>query len=349
MAKNESFFGDIRKHLMTGVSYMIPFVVAGGILIALGFAIGGIFVFNTKGFGADVFTWGKVAMGLMVPALAGYIAYSIADRPGIAVGFIAGVMANNQGSGFLGGILGGLLAGYVVKLIKQFKFPVMIKTLLPVLVIPLIGTFIVGLAMTYVLGGPVSWANAALLNMLTNMSATGGIVLGLIQGAMSAFDMGGPVNKAAYTFALAAADANNWKPMAGIFIASMSPPAGIALAVALFKNRWTKAEREGLSGCVIGGLCMITEFAIPYAAADPLHVLPSLMVGSSIGAALSYAFGLSITAPHGGFFVIPLANNILLFVATLAIAIVVTAGMLYILKPKVTEGQEKASSLSLDL
>jgi PTS system fructose-specific IIC component len=286
--ESESFFGDIRKHLMTGVSYMIPFVVPGGILIALGFAIGGIYVFETPGFGADVFTWGKVAFGLMVPALAGYIAYSIADRPGIAVGFVAGMLANNQGSGFLGGIIGGLLAGYVVKAIKQVDVPVVIKTLMPVLVIPLLGVFIVGLGMTYILGGPVTWLNNAMLNMVTNLSTTGGIILGLVQGAMLAFDMGGPVNKAAYTFALAASDGNNWGPMAANFIASMSPPAGIALALALFKKKWTKVEREGIGGCVIGGLCMITEFAIPYAAADPLRVLPSIMVGSAVGAALSY-------------------------------------------------------------
>lgn len=345
MSKNESFFGDVRKHLMTGVSYMIPFVVPGGILIAIGFAIGGIYVYDTPGFGADIFAWGKVAFGLMVPALAGYIAYSIADRPGIAVGFIAGMLANNQGSGFLGGIAGGLLAGYVVKALKLIKVPDMIKSLMPVLVIPLIGTFIVGLGMTYVLGGPVAWLNTAMLDFLNNMGSTGSILLGLIQGAMLAFDMGGPVNKAAYAFALAAADGNNWAPMAANFVASMSPPAGIALALVLFKDKWTKVEREGVGGCVIGGLAMITEFAIPYAAADPLHVLPATMVGSAVGAALSYVFGLTLTAPHGGLFVIPLANKPLVWLAVFAVAIVVTAGMLFILKPKVTESEEKALSL----
>lgn len=345
MEKKESFFGDIRKHLMTGVSYMIPFVVPGGILIAIGFAIGGIFVFETPGFGADIFNWGKVAFGLMVPALAGFIAYSIADRPGIAVGFIAGMLANNQGSGFLGGIVGGLLAGYVVKLIKKLNVPSVVRPLMPVLVIPLLGTFIVGLGMTYVLGGPVAWLNEAMLRFLTNLSTAGGVVLGLVQGAMLAFDMGGPVNKAAYAFALAAAEDNNWGPMAANFIASMSPPAGIALALVLFKNKWTKVERDGVGGCVIGGLAMITEFAIPYAAADPLHVLPSIMVGSAVGAALSYVFGLTLTAPHGGLFVIPLANKPFVWLFVFAIAIVVTAGMLFLLKPKVTEVEEEALSL----
>ena len=342
--EKENFFGNIRKHLMTGVSYMIPFVVPGGILIAIGFAIGGIYVFDTPGFGADIFNWGKVAFGLMVPALAGYIAYSIADRPGIAVGFIAGMLANNQGSGFLGGIVGGLLAGYVVKAIKQIKVPNMVKSLMPVLIIPLVGTFVVGLGMTYVLGGPVTWLNQAMLGFLDNLSTTGGVVLGLVQGAMLAFDMGGPVNKAAYAFALAAAENNNWAPMAANFIASMSPPAGIALALVLFKNKWTKVEREGVSGCVVGGLAMITEFAIPYAAADPLHVLPAIMVGSGVGAALSYVFGLTLTAPHGGLFVIPLANKPLIWLIAFAIAIVVTAFMLFLLKPVVTEEDEEVLS-----
>ena len=345
MANKESFFGDIRKHLMTGVSYMIPFVVPGGILIAIGFAIGGIYVYETPGFGADVFAWGKVAINLMVPALAGYIAYSIADRPGIAVGFVAGMMANNQGSGFLGGMVGGLLAGYVVKLIKQMNVPAAIKSLMPVLVIPLLGVFVVGLGMTYILGGPVTWLNQAMTSALDNLSGGAKVILGLVQGAMLAVDMGGPVNKAAYAFALAAADADNWGPMAANFIASMSPPAGIALALVLFKDRWTSVEREGLSGCVIGGLAMITEFAIPYAAADPLHILPATIVGSAVGAALSYVFGLSLTAPHGGLFVIPLANKPGMWFVAFAIAIVVTAGMLFILKPKVTESEEKAISM----
>ncbi|NPV40398.1 MAG: PTS fructose transporter subunit IIC [Anaerolineae bacterium] len=345
MANKESFFGDVRKHLMTGVSYMIPFVVPGGILIAVAFAMGGIYVFNTPGFAADMFGWGKVAFGLMVPALAGFIAYSIADRPGIALGFVAGMLANNQGSGFLGGMIGGLFAGYVAKAIKQIKLPASMVSLMPVLVIPLFGTFIVGLGMTYVLGGPVTWLNQAMTTALNNLSSGGKIILGLVQGAMLAFDMGGPVNKAAYAFALASADANNWGPMAANFVASMCPPAGIALALVLFKDRWTKVEREGVSGCVIGGLAMITEFAIPYAAADPLHVLPATMVGSAVGAALSYVFDLTLTAPHGGLFVIMLANKPLVWMLVFAVAIVVTAAMLFVLKPKVTESEEKALSL----
>ena len=341
----KEFFGDIRKHLMTGVSYMIPFVVPGGILIAVGFLLGGIYVYETPGFAANLFSWGKIAFGLMVPALAGFIAYSIADRPGIAVGFIAGMIANNQGSGFLGGMIGGLFAGYVVQLIKMIKLPNAVRSLMPVLVIPLLGTFVVGLGMTYVLGGPVAWLNQAMLNWLNNLGKAGGILLGIVQGAMLAFDMGGPVNKAAYAFALAASEGGNWGPMAANFIASMSPPAGIALALALYKKKWTKVERDGIGGCVIGGLCMITEFAIPYAAADPLRVLPATMGGAAVGAALSYVFGLTLSAPHGGLFVIALANKQLLWLLVFAIAIVVTALLLGVLKKDVTEVEEDIISL----
>lgn len=334
------FGSDLRKHLMTGVSYMIPFVVPGGILIAVAFAIGGIKVYETESFAADIFNWGKVAFGLMVPAMAGYIGYSIADRPGIAPGFVAGMLANNQGSGFLGGIVGGIIAGYIVNWIKKVKLPPVLSPLMAVLIIPLFGTFFVGLIMWYVLGPPVTWLNTAMTTALLNLSVGSMIVLGLIQGAMLAFDMGGPVNKAAYFFALGVAETGNWGPMAANFVASMSPPMGVAIAIWLAKNRFTSLERKGVTGCVVGGFAMITEFAIPYAAADPIRVIPSLMVGSSAGAALSYIFKLTLPAPHGGFFVVPLANNPLLWVLTFAIASFITAGMLILLKPKVTEEEE---------
>jgi PTS system fructose-specific IIC component len=336
------FGSDLRKHLMTGVSYMIPFVVPGGILIAIAFAMGGIKVYETESFAADIFSWGKIAFGLMVPAMAGYIGYSIADRPGIAPGFVAGMIANEQGSGFLGGIVGGLLAGYIVQQIKKVKLPAVLRPLMAVLIIPLFGTFFVSLIMWFVLGPPVTWLNEAMTIALENLSAGSMILLGLVQGAMLAFDMGGPVNKAAYFFALGVAtSAGDWGPMAANFVASMSPPMGVAIAIWLGKKKWTSLERKGVSGCVIGGLAMITEFAIPYAAADPIRVIPSLMVGSSVGAALSYVFGLSLPAPHGGFFVVFLANNPLLWILTFAIACFVTAGMLILLKPDVTEEEEE--------
>ncbi len=336
-----SFWTDLRKHLLNGVSYMIPFVVAGGILIAIGFAIGGIYVFNTPGFGADVFNWGKVAMGLMVPALAGYIAFSIADRPGITPGFVGGMIAVNQGSGFLGGIVAGLVAGYLVQLIKKVNLPAALKPLMPVLIIPLIGVFLIGAVMTYILGGPVTWLNTTMTNFLNSLSTGSSVVLGLIMGAMLAFDMGGPVNKAAYMFALAALNSNNFVPMAAAFVGADSPQWGVALAMLLKPKKFTELERKGITGLVIGGLVWVTEFAIPYAAADPVRVIPSLMVGSAVGSALSLVLGLSLMAPHGGWLVLPLANKPLLLLGCLAVAVVVTAGMLILLKPDLTEKQRK--------
>lgn len=337
----KSVGSDIKKALLTGVSYMIPFVIPGGILIALGFTFGGIFVFETEGFAADMFAWGKVAFGLMIPALAGYIAYSLADRPGIAPGFIAGMIANNQGSGFLGAMIGGIIAGYIVRAIKKIQLPASLQSLMPTLIIPLFGSFFVGIVMTYIIGIPVTWLNTTMVEVLNGLEGGSLIMLGIIQGAMLAFDMGGPVNKAAYAFALAASSAGNWGPMAANFVASMSPPMGIAIAMILSRSRFTTLERKGIGGCVIGGCAMITEFAIPYAVSDPFRVIPSLMVGSAFGAALSHALGLTLQAPHGGLFVIFLANNIIAWLGVFILASLVTAGMLLLLKPKKEEEPEE--------
>ena len=331
---------QLKKALLTGVSYMIPFVIPGGILIALGFALGGIYVYETPGFAADMFSWGKIAFGLMVPALGGYIAYSLADRPGLAPGFIAGMIAETQGSGFIGAIIGGILAGYIVLAIRKIPLPAALRSLMPTLIIPLFGTFFVGVTMTYIIGVPVTWLNTAMTQVLANMDGASLVILGLVQGAMLAVDMGGPINKAAYAFALAAASANNWGPMAANFIASMSPPMGLAIAMLLAKRKFTDVERKGIGGCFIGGCVMITEFAIPYAAADPLRVIPSLMVGSAFGAALSYVFGLTLQAPHGGMLVTFLANKPLAWLFVLALASLVTALMLILLKPNVDEQSE---------
>jgi PTS system fructose-specific IIC component len=341
MSKTFSEVGnDLKKALLTGVSYMIPFVIPGGILIALGFAFGGIFVFKTPGFAADMFNWGKVAFGLMIPVLGGYIAYSLADRPGIAPGFVAGMIANTQGSGFLGAIIGGIIAGYIVLAIKKIPLPTMLRSLMPTLIIPLFGTFFVGIIMTYIVGIPVTWLNTTMTQMLAGMNGVSLVILGIVQGAMLALDMGGPVNKAAYAFALAASSANNWAPMAANFIASMSPPMGLAIAMLIAKNKFTALERKGIGGCVVGGCAMITEFAIPYAASDPFRVIPSLMVGGAFGAALSYVAGLTLHAPHGGMFVIFLANKPLVWLGILALASLVTACMLIALKPNVNEQTE---------
>lgn len=331
---------------------MIPFVVAGGIFIALAFAFGGIFVFDTEGFNADMFEVGKVAMNLMTAVLGGYIAYSIADKPALVGGFVAGAVAGNQGSGFLGAIIGGIFAGYVVMALKKIKLPFALRSMLPVLIIPVLSVFATFLFMYYVIGVPVTALNNWLLETLQSMSAGGLIVLGLIQGAMLAFDMGGPVNKAAYAFALAAADAGNWAPMAANFIASMAPPLGIALAIVIARKRFTKAEQGSLGGLFVGGAGMITEFAIPFAAARPHRVIPALMVGSAIGAALSYAAGLTLQAPHGGLFVVGLSNNPLMFIGILLVAGLITAGVFLALRPKNAHLEEdsldEADQLSFD-
>jgi PTS system fructose-specific IIC component len=323
--------GDIRKHLMTGVSFMIPFVVPGGILIAIAFMTGGIYWDNAVS--QFLGNLGKTAFGLMVPAMAGYIGYSMADRPGIAPGFVAGMIANDQGSGFLGGIVGGLLAGYIAGAIKKLKVPSYLRAMMPVLLIPLFATLIVGILMTYVLGPPVTWLNTTMTTALNNLSAASQLVLALCLGAMMAFDMGGPVNKAAYMFSLGLTEGGNWVPLAAVMVGGMTPPLGVALAMLLKKDKFTALEREGVAGCLVGAASFITEFAIPYAAADPIRVIPSLMVGSAVGAAVSMLTRVSLQAPHGGLFVLPLASNPLLWLVAILVGGLVTAGMLIVLKP----------------
>lgn len=332
---------DIQRHLLTGVSYFIPFVVAGGILIALGFLFGGVYVFNDSNLAAQIFWIGKDAFGVMVGVLAAYIAYSIADRPAIAVGFVGGMVANRIGAGFIGGLLAGFLAGYVVLYMKKINLPQSIRSLMPVLFIPVFGTLIVGLTTFYVIGPPAAWLNTAFANLLNNLSVSGTIIISLVLGAMMAFDMGGPVNKAAYAFALAASDNNNWVPMAAVMVGGMVPPLSIALAMLVAKNKFTEDEKGGLAGCFIGAATYITEFAIPYAAADPLRVIPSLMVGSAVGSLVSYMAGVSLMAPHGGLFVVALANKPLVWILSIIIGGVVGAAVLVAVKPTLNE-EEKA-------
>lgn len=342
----QDFLSDLKRALLTGVSFMLPFVTGGGILIALGFALGGIYVGDNPGtFANEMFNWGKTAFGLMLPVLGGYIAYSLADKPAIAPGFVAGMIANNQGSGFIGAMLGGVIAGYVVKYLKKISLPRQIRSLMTTLIIPLGGIFTMGLIMSYVIGEPVAWLNETLNTALSNMSGGSLILLGLIQGAMLAFDMGGPLNKAAYAFAIAASAANNWDPMAANFIASMAPPMGIGIAMLVGKKKFNEVERDGIGSCFIGGCAMITEFAIPYAVKDPLRVIPALMIGSSLGAALSYAAGLTLTAPHGGLFVIFLCNKPLIFIGILLLSSCVTAAALLLLKKNVDEVEEETLEL----
>ncbi len=329
------------KHLMTGVSYMIPFVVAGGLLIALGFALGGIYVYEAEGtLGWALFEIGANAgFALMVPILAGYIAYSIADRPGIAPGMIGGMLASSTGSGFLGGIIAGFLAGYITNFLKtNIKLPRNLAGLMPVLILPLVSSIIVGLLMVFVIGQPVSAALDALTAWLSGMQESSRVVLGLILGAMMAFDMGGPVNKAAYTFSVGLLDSEVYLPMAAVMAAGMTPPLGLALATFLFKDRFTGAEEEAGKAAAVLGISFITEGAIPFAANDPLRVIPSIMFGSAVTAALSMLFNCQLRVPHGGFFVLPIPNavtNLLLYILAIAIGTVLTAGAVYVLKKPV--------------
>lgn len=327
------------KHLMTGVSYMIPFTVAGGILIAISF-IFGIEAFKEEGtLAAHLMTiGGGGAFGFMVPILAGFIAFSIADRPGIVPGMIGGYLAGQVGAGFLGGIIAGFLAGYLTFwLAKSIRLPKTMEGLKPVLILPVLTTAAVGLLMIYVIGAPMATIMTGLQNWLNTLNQGSAVVLGLILGAMMAFDMGGPVNKAAYTFAVGLLGSQVYGPQAAVMAAGMTPPLGLALATFLAPKRYTVEEREAGKAAAVLGISFITEGAIPFAAADPLRVIPSIMVGSAVTGALSMAFGATLRAPHGGIFVLPIPNvvgNLGLYAVAIVVGTVITALTVNALKPK---------------
>lgn len=340
---------QIYTQLMNGVSHMLPFVVGGGILIAIAFLIDGFCVdmnalaeveranFGTITPVAALFkNIGGVAFGFMLPVLAGFIAMAIGDRPALAVGFVGGMMAANGSSGFLGALVAGFAAGYIIKgLIKVCeKLPEALEKIAPVLLYPLLGILFMGLLMTFIVEPVMGALNGAMNNGLMSMSGSSKVVLGLILGGMMAIDMGGPFNKAAYVFGTAAIAAGNYDIMAAVMIGGMVPPCGIALATLLFKNKFTKAERESGPTNFIMGLAFITEGAIPFAAADPLHVLPSCVAGSAVAGALSMAFGCTLMAPHGGVFVFPVVGNALMYIVALVVGTIVSAALLGVLKKK---------------
>ncbi|MDD3224076.1 MAG: fructose-specific PTS transporter subunit EIIC [Clostridium sp.] len=347
----------VYKHLMTGVSFMIPFVAAGGLLIALGFALGGIYVFDCPGTIAEaLFVTGKGAFALMLPVLSGYIAYSIADRPGIAAGFVGGAFASGAifsgqflakapasgTSGFLGALITGFLAGYIVLGIRKFiKLPKALDGLMPVLIIPLLSTAIIGLIYLFLLGTPLIAINTALLAWLKGLQGTNAAVLGLILGCMMAFDMGGPVNKAAYVFGTGTIVAGGSPIMAAVMVAGMTPPLGIALAsTVLARKKFTESEREAGKAAWALGVSFITEGAIPFAAADPLRVIPSTMAGSAVAGAISMIFGCKLAVPHGGVWVLAIPNvvtNLGGYLIALIAGTIVTGVVLSLLKKEVTE------------
>lgn len=333
------------KHLMNGVSNMLPFVVGGGILIAISFMFG-IHSSEIKDPTYNAFAkmlkdiGGGNAFYLMVPILAGFIGSSIADRPGFAPAMVGGLIASTNGAGFLGGIIAGFLGGYVVLLLKKVfnKLPESLEGIKPVLLYPLFGIFITGAIMLIMVVNPVKSMNLGLQHWLNNMGATNKILLGLILGGMMAVDMGGPINKAAFTFGIAMIQAGNFSPHAAIMAGGMVPPLGIAIATTLYKNKFTKSERDAGKVCYVMGATFITEGAIPFAAADPSRVIPSIIVGSSIAGALSMIFNIGLPAPHGGIFVIPIVNgNPLLYVLAILIGAIVTALMLGFLKKPIVE------------
>jgi fructose PTS system EIIBC or EIIC component len=324
---------EVRRWLMTGVSYMIPFVVAGGILIALSFAIGGAVavtetdVYERFSIAAMLFKIGGLAFSMLVPILAGFIAYAMADRPGIAPGVVGGLIANEIGAGFLGGIAAGLIAGGTVMLLKRIKLPGGFSRLMPILVYPIVGSLVVGALMIIVIGEPIAAATVGLQNWLQSLSGANAAFLGIILGLMMAFDMGGPINKTAYAFAIAGLEGGAFGPMAAVMAAGMTPPLALALASAVRPSLFTPAERRNGQANWVLGASFITEGAIPFAAADPLRVIPACMVGSAITGALSLLFGATLQAPHGGIFVIGLIGNWPMYLVAIAIGTVVSAAL----------------------
>ncbi|MCE9682229.1 PTS fructose-like transporter subunit IIB [Halomonas alkalisoli] len=319
----------VYKHLLTGVSFMLPMVVAGGLLIALSFVFG-IEAFQEEGTLAAALMQigGGTAFALMIPVLAGYIAYSIADRPGIAPGMIGGMLAANIEAGFIGGILAGFLAGYVALAVaRHVKLPSSVESLKPILIIPLVASLVTGLTMIYVIGEPVAAILAGLTSFLAGMDATNAVLLGILLGAMMCFDLGGPVNKAAYTFGVGLLASQTYAPMAAIMAAGMVPAIGMGIASFVARNKFSEPEREAGKASFVLGLCFISEGAIPFAAKDPLRVIPACIAGGAITGALSMLVGAQLMAPHGGIFVLMIPNAItpvLLYIAAIVVGSLVT-------------------------
>ena len=350
--ESDSVGHQIYKHLMNGVSHMLPFVIGGGILIAIAFLIDGFAVdlnslpfdersnFGTITPMAAMFkSIGGVAFGFMLPILAGFIAMSIADRPGLAVGFVGGAIAANGTSGFLGALVAGFVAGYLVRLLKKLfeKLPEGLEGIKPMLLYPVIGIFLIGVIMTYVVEPPIGALNVMINNGLNSMNGAKAILLGALLGGMMSVDMGGPVNKAAYVFGTASIAAGNYNIMAAVMVGGMVPPLAIALATMFFKNKFTEEERKAGPTNIVMGLSFISEGAIPYAASDPLRVLPSCIIGSAVAGALSMAFNCTLMAPHGGIFVFLTVGHPLLYLISLAVGSVVGCVILGLLKKDVSK------------
>ncbi|MGV8875539.1 MAG: PTS fructose transporter subunit IIABC [Rhodococcus sp. (in: high G+C Gram-positive bacteria)] len=359
----------IRQILLTGVSYMIPFVAAGGLLIALGFLLGGYEIKDVAAdivldnsltalpdgglaayLGAVLFQIGALSFGFLVPALSGYISYAIADRPGLAPGFTAGAVAVLVGAGFIGGLVGGLIAGFVALWISKWKIPAVLRGLMPVVIIPLFATLIVGAIMFLLLGKPLAAITSGLTNWLNGLSGSSVIILGIILGLMMCFDLGGPVNKAAYAFAtagLSVTDTASLRIMAAVMAAGMVPPLAMALASTVRSRLFTEAERENGKAAWFLGAAFISEGAIPFAAADPFRVIPSMMAGGAVTGAMIMAFNVTLSAPHGGIFVFFAIGNILWFIVSLAVGTIVSA-FLVVSAKQFIKGKNAPTEAELD-
>ena len=329
----------VYKHLMTGVSHMLPLVVAGGLLIAISFMFG-IEAFKDENIAgglpkALMDIGGGAAFHLMIAVFAGYVAFSIADRPGLAVGLIGGMLATTAGAGILGGIIAGFLAGYVVKGLNDvIKLPPSLMSLKPILILPLLGSFIVGLAMIYLINPPVAKIMTALSEWLKSMGDVNAMVLGVIIGTMMCIDMGGPVNKAAYTFSVGMIASQVYTPMAAAMAAGMVPPIGMAIATWLARSKFTSNQRDAGKASFVLGFCFISEGALPFVAADPLRVIISSILGGATAGAISMSLGITLQAPHGGLFVVPFVSEPLMYLAAIAIGSVVTGVIYAVIKPK---------------
>ncbi|OOF55004.1 PTS fructose transporter subunit EIIBC [Rodentibacter genomosp. 2] len=343
----------IYKHLMTGVSHMLPFVVAGGLLIAIAFALGGIYAGDKENLGTlafDIKYIGDTAFGLMIAAFAGYVAYSIADRPGLVVGFVSGMLAykgelglvdgnltNLGGTGILGGILAGFLSGYIVKLLNTtIKLPASFLSLKPILILPLLGTGIVSLLMLYIFIPPIKVIMDNLVEWLNSMGQANALILGAVVGAMMCVDMGGPINKAAYTFGTGLIASQVYTPMAAIMAAGMVPPIGMAIATWIARNKFTANQRDAGKASFVLGLCFISEGALPFVAADPIRVIISSVVGGATAGAISMASDITLQAPHGGLFVIPFVSEPVRYLAAIAAGALITGVIYAVIKPRAT-------------
>lgn len=363
MGELTTLLKDARKHMMTGVSYMIPFVVAGGIMLAVSVLLSGNASVPSTGILADISAIGITGLGLMVPILSGYIAFSMADRPGLAPGVIGGMIASNIGAGFIGGIISGILAGIAVTYLKKIKLPTNLRSLMPIFVIPLLGTAIVGGLMYWVVGQPIAAAMDAMTSWLESMGTGNLVVLGLVLGAMIASDMGGPINKVAFSFGSAMVgtiDAATGLPsdtalsiMAGIGVAICVPPLAMGLATLIAPKKFTVEERNSGKAAIVMGLVGISEGAIPFAASDPVRVIPANIIGGAIGSAAAMLLGAGNPAPWGGWIVAPVAFSPLMYILATVIGSVVTAGIVVALKKPVAEVEADAcdaeDSFDLDI